>query len=65
MLGYFGIGEFTANCPQRRERALFVRAHQPRIASDIDRQNGRQSSFDPRFAHLARQSHREICGLRI
>jgi hypothetical protein len=54
MLSDFGIGEFTTNRTQRRERALFVFAHQPRIASDIDRQNGRQSSLDPRFAHLAR-----------
>jgi len=54
MLGDFGIAEFTANRTQCRERALFVLAHQPRIAGDIDRQNGRQSSLDPRFAHLAR-----------
>jgi len=53
MLSDFGIGEFTANRMQRRERALFVRAHQPRIAGDIGRQNGRQSSLDPRSAHLA------------
>src|SRR6516225_402695 len=56
MLGDFGIAQFTANRSQRRERALFVLAHQPRIAGDIDRQNGRQSSLDPRFAHLARQT---------
>ena len=54
MLGDFGIAEFTANPTQRRERALFVLAHQPRIAGDINRQNGRQSPLDPRFAHLAR-----------
>ena len=47
MLGDFGVAEFTANRTQCRERALFVRAHQPRIAGDIDRQNGRQSSLDP------------------
>ena len=47
MLGDFGIAEFAANRTQRRESALFVRAHQPRIAGDIDRQNGRQSSLDP------------------
>jgi hypothetical protein len=62
MLGDLGIDEFTANRAQRRQGALFIRAHQPRIAGDIDRQNGRQSSLDPTFAHLARQSHREICG---
>ena len=62
MLGDFGIAEFAADCTQRRERALFILAHQPRIAGDIDRQNGRQSSLDPPFANLASQSHGEICG---
>src|SRR6516162_1759165 len=38
MLGDFGIAEFTANRTQCRERALFVLAHQPRIAGDIGRQ---------------------------
>jgi hypothetical protein len=56
MLGDFGVAQFTANRTQRRERALFVRAHQSRIAGDINRQNGRQSALDPPFAHLARQS---------
>src|SRR6516164_6817910 len=41
MLGDFGIAEFTANRAQRRERALFVLAHQPRVAGDIDGQDGR------------------------
>jgi hypothetical protein len=54
MLGDFGIAEFTANCTQGREGALFVLTHQPRIASDIDRQNGRQPSLDPLLTHLAR-----------
>ena len=58
MLGDFGIAEFTANRTQRSERALFVLAHQPRIAGDIDRQNGCQPSLDPPFAHLASPSHR-------
>jgi hypothetical protein len=49
-----GIAEFTANRTERRQRALFVLAHQPRIAGDINRQNGRQLPLDPRFAHLAR-----------
>ena len=62
MLAEFGIAEFTANRTQCCERALFVRAHQPRIAGDIDRQNGRQSSLDPPFAHLARPVPREVCG---
>jgi hypothetical protein len=43
-------------------RALFVLAHQPRIAGDIDCQNGRQSSLDPPFAHLASQFHGKISG---
>jgi len=46
MLGDFGIAKFTANRSQRCERALFVLAHQPRIAGDIDRKNGCQSSLD-------------------
>jgi hypothetical protein len=29
MLGDFGIAEFTANRTERRQRALFVLAHQP------------------------------------
>src|SRR5215472_14084926 len=65
MLGDFGIGEFPADRTQRSERALLVLAHQPRIAGDIDRQNGRQSSLDPRFAHLARQSTGGDLRLRI
>jgi predicted nucleotidyltransferase len=44
--------QFTAHRTQRRERPLLVLAHQPRIAGDIDRQNGRQPSLDPPFAHL-------------
>jgi hypothetical protein len=47
MLGDFRIAELAPNRTQRRQRALFVLAHQPRIAGDIDRQNGRQSSLDP------------------
>ena len=62
MLGDFRIAELTANRTQRRERALFVLAHQPRIAGDIDRQNRRQPSLDSPFAHLASQSHAETCG---
>jgi hypothetical protein len=48
MLGDFGIAEFPANLPQRRERALFVLAHQPRITGDVGRQNGGQSSLELR-----------------
>ena len=65
MIGDFGIAEFAANRPQRRERAFFVGAHQPRVAGDIDGQNGGQSSLHLSFAHLTRQSHREILRLRI
>src|SRR5262249_49592308 len=35
VLGDFGIAEFATNRTQRRERALFVLAHQSRIAGDI------------------------------
>ena len=56
MLGDFGIGEFTANRTQRRERAFLVRAHQPRITGDISRQYRRQPALDPPFAHLAQVS---------
>jgi len=56
MLGDLGVGELTANRTQRRERAFFILAHQPRIAGDIEAQNGRQPALDPRFAHLVRQS---------
>ena len=65
MLGDFGIGEFTPNRTQRRERALLVLAHQPRIAGDIDRQNGRQPPLDPPFAHLARPVPQGDLRLRI
>jgi len=34
-------------------RTLLIRAHQARIAGNIDRQDGRQSSLDPPLAHLA------------
>src|SRR5262249_53003777 len=45
MLRNFGVAEFTTNGTQCRQRALFVFAHQPRIAGDIGRQDGRQSSL--------------------
>jgi len=61
MLSDFGIGEFPADRTQLRDRALLVLADQPRIAGDIDRQNGRQSSLDPPFTHLARLVPQEIC----
>src|SRR5215831_18621566 len=59
MLGDFGIAEFTANRTQRRERTLFVRAHQPRIAGDIDRQDGRQPALDPPFTHSGSPAARQ------
>jgi hypothetical protein len=52
----------TAHGAQRRERALFVFAHQPRIAGDIDRQNSRQLSLNPPFAHRVTPVPPEICG---
>jgi hypothetical protein len=46
-LGDFGIIEFTANRTQRRKRALFVLAHQPRIAGYINLQNPNRRSTRP------------------
>ena len=65
MFGDFGIAEFAANRTQCRERALFVRAHQPRIAGDIDRQDRREAPLDPPFAHLARPVSQGDLRLRI
>jgi hypothetical protein len=31
------------------QRAFFIQAHQPRIARDIPRQNGREAALDPLF----------------
>ena len=50
MLGDFRVDQFTANRAQRRQGALFVLAHQPRIAGDIGRQDRREPTFDtPRW----------------
>ena len=37
-----GVDQLAPNRLQRRERAFLVRAHQPRIAGDIGRQDRRQ-----------------------
>jgi hypothetical protein len=51
MLGNVGIAYLASNRPQCRQSALFIGLHQPGIANDIGRQNGRQPSFDPAFGH--------------
>jgi hypothetical protein len=47
MLGNFGVHQFAPGYLERRERALLVLAHQPRIAGDIGRQHRRQAPLDP------------------
>ena len=47
MLGDLGVDQFAAERLQRRERAFLVRAHQPRVAGDIGRQDRRQPPLDP------------------
>ncbi len=47
MLGDLGVRHFAPQRGQSRVRALLVRAHQPRVAGDIRRQDRRQSGFDP------------------
>src|SRR6516162_3438573 len=58
MLGDFGVAEFTANCTQGREGALFVPTHQPRIARDIGSQYRRQPALDPISSHSGRPARR-------
>jgi hypothetical protein len=41
MLGDLGVAQLAPYRLQRGERAFFVGAHQPRIAGDIDRHDGR------------------------
>jgi len=62
VLGDLGIYQLTKMRFETRVGAFFVLTHQPRIAGDIDRQNGRQSSLDPQLAHLASQSPGRFCG---
>src|SRR6516164_3008082 len=47
MLGDLGVAEFAPNRTQCRERALFVLAHQPRIARHVGRQDRRQPALYP------------------
>jgi hypothetical protein len=46
MIGDLGVRYFASHRRQRRVRALLVRAHQPRIARDIGRQDRRQPALD-------------------
>ncbi len=52
MLLELEVDEITPDRLQRRERAFLVDPHQPRIARDIGRQDGRQPAFDPILAHV-------------
>ena len=49
MLVDFRVGDFAPDRLERKERSLFVLAHQPGIADDIGRQNCRQPAFGARF----------------
>ena len=53
VLGDFRVDQFGEMSLQALVRTLLIRAHQARIAGNIDRQDGRQSSLDPPLAHLA------------
>jgi len=53
MLGDLGGAQFAPDGSQRRESALLVLAHQPRIAGNVDRQDRRQPPLDPPLAHMA------------
>ena len=59
MLPDFWIAELAPNRQHRSVRSFLVGTHQTRIAGDIDRQDGGQPSFNPRFVHLGSQSQRE------
>jgi len=58
VLGDLEIGEFTANRPQRRQRALFVFTPQPRIAGNIDSEDRCQPALDPTLAHSGKPARR-------
>jgi hypothetical protein len=53
VLGDLRVDQFGEMSLQALVRTLLIRAHQARIAGNIDRQDGRQSSLDPPLAHLA------------
>ena len=44
MLGDLGVDQFAPKRLQRGERALLVRAHQPRVAGDIGGENGGEAA---------------------
>jgi hypothetical protein len=46
VLGDFRIQEVAAQRLEAFERALLIRAHQPRIPRDIGGENGSQPAFD-------------------
>ncbi len=52
MLGDLGIAKLAADRAQRGQRTFVVLALQPRIASNVSRQNRRQPALDPLSAHL-------------
>ena len=56
VFGDLGVQEARAQLLEVAERALFVHAHQPAVAGDVSRHDGRQAAFDPLPAHLARWS---------
>ena len=49
--GDLRVAQFLPVRSQRGESYLFVLAHQPRIACDIDSKDRRQPTLDPSFAH--------------
>ncbi len=53
-----GIGKLASECLHRGERPFLVRPHQPRITSDIGRQDCRQSPMDSFVRHCPRSHPR-------
>jgi hypothetical protein len=53
VLGDLRVDQFGEMSLQALVCTFFIRAHQARIAGNIDRQDRRQSSLDPPLAHLA------------
>ena len=56
VLGDLGVEKAGAQFLEIAQRALFVHAHQPAVAGDVSRHDGRQAAFDPFPAHLPRWS---------
>jgi hypothetical protein len=57
VLGDLGVDEFLTMGLELAQRAFLVDAHQPAIAGDIGRENGRQPPFYPRLGH----ENRALC----